>query len=1103
MKRARSRTGVVSALAILLSTTALASSPRVMPVVMAQSTNAPSSTNTSGLAASQSGLVLHVFGSYRSDITKRFAAETLGAPEVLQLAATLRITELDVERDEKSAAAFGIRAIPALVLATEDGKIISRQEGFLQPRELVAWVEAGRKRAAEGLWEGTAATPGLEALSAKGTMGRLETNEVRELMVLIGSPDPAVRNQAGRVLAGLREEAVPPLINALADPYLGTRITAFELLRGMAPDVPAMDPWQSPAASQDAVAGIRAWWKTTGKLPPPSAIQGLSDASATNSVLAALEALREENPARRTEAMTRLVARGAVALPAIRKAIRQRDTAGDQRTVWLLEDVRWAILVPDTLEQRVGGVRHALARGSSPERQAATSRLEKAGPDALPALTELAGDADPLVVECALRSLSSTGGAAAIASMRALLQSDDANLRSTAAQSLGRTALSEALAPLAGAVDDPDEIVVCTALSGIQQILAEKREYSSKPKPLDPVLVKALERAMADPRWRVRATAAETAGKIKATELKKPLRSLLEDKDGFVVRNTLKALEAMNDTPEPGMIAGLVRRLPSLRSEAMAMLIEPGGDEAGVVATDFYNAGNENDRLAILNSMLRSSRSGESNAWTALVERGLSETTPSLRRAAADVALAGSTNTLVVLVAKMLADDDPSVFQSGAEGVLWMLAGKTRASSRYSDNGLYFSESSSDSSSPSKKKTNNVATVQRYFPVWRSNLVARVTTSTNLIAAIAAYLTGTDTNDLSLLLAASARLDDAQAGRMAETPAVTLLLPRIPWPDGREVLERLASRPLLFIQIAAGSRRAPQGVGAWVLDAGRFEKAISGIRSNEFSTALEALGKHMIWTQPGGRNGSLLGALCLSTNTLTRALAAQLAGMSMDATLLPALEKLLGDPDTWVRVAAVKSVSRLVPERAKREALLLPALGRSESSEAGSAAVGLLQEEVRNAAGLSFDEQVFEFGETRVRLNSSYSSSSSDRPLTPLEARPQIIEPARAWLGRAKGTELAGFAVLLAQYGDFSGIDPLAESWKREPSVSSTENQSLLTAIALSRDTKHIALLRLMMEKAGDEYDLRRVLAGLRGMTGPEARQLRMEINQHIREKSD
>lgn len=1101
MKRACSRIGVVSSLAILFSTAAMASSPRVMPVVMAQSTNAPSSTNATGLAASQSGLVLHVFGSYRSDITKRFAAETLGAPEVLQLAATLRITELDVERDAKSAEAFGIRAIPALVLATEDGKIISRQEGFLQPHELVTWVEAGRKRAAEGLWEGTAATPELDALSAKGSLGRLETNELRQVMLLLGSPDPAVRNQAGRVLASMREEAVPPLIDALADPYLGTRIAAFELLRGMAPDVPAVDPWQAPAASPDAVAGVRAWWKSTGKLPPPSAVQGLSDSSATNSVLAALEALREENPARRTEAMTRLVARGAVALPAIRKAIRQRDTAGDQRTLWLLEDVRWAILVPDTLEQRVGGVRRALARGSSPERQAATSRLEKAGPDALPALTELAGDADPLVVECALRSLSTTGGSAAIASMRALLQSDDANLRSTAAQSLGRTALPEALAPLAGAVDDPDEIVVCTALSGIQQILASKREYSTKPKPLDPVLVKALERAMADPRWRVRATAAETAGKIKGTELKKSLRGLLQDKDGFVVRNTLKAMEAMDDTPEPELIAGLVRRLPTLRSEAMAMLVEQGGDEAGMVAADFYNAGTENDRITLLNAMLKSSRPGESNAWTALVERGLSETAPSLRQAAAAVALAGSTNTLVRLIGKMLADDDASVFQSGAEGVLWMVAGKMR--SRYSDNELFFFESSSDSPSPSKKKTNNVATVQRYFPVWRSNLVSRVATTTNLIAATAAYLTGTDTNDLSLLLAASARLDDAQAERLAETPAVTLLLPRIPWPDGREVLERLASRPLLFIQIAAESKRAPQGVGDWALDAGRFEQAISGIRSNEFSTAIEALGSHKIWTQPGGRNGSLLGALCLSTNTLVRALAAQLAGMSMDATLLPTLEKLLNDSDTWVRVAAAKSISRLVPEREKRESLLLPALGRSESSEAGSAAVGLLQDEVRNATGLSFEEQIFEFGATRVRLNSSYSSSSSDRPLTPLGARPQIVEAARAWLGRAKGAELVAFAVLLAQYGDFSGIDPLAESWKREPSGSSLEAQSLLTAIALSRDTKHLVLLRLMMEKAEDEYDLRRVLAGLRGMTGPEARQLRMEINQRIREKSD
>ena len=45
------------------------------------------------------------------------------------------------------------------------------------------------------------------------------------------------------------------------------------------------------------------------------------------------------------------------------------ERSGDQRNLASLEDVRWAILVPDALEQRVGNVRKVLARGASSERQ--------------------------------------------------------------------------------------------------------------------------------------------------------------------------------------------------------------------------------------------------------------------------------------------------------------------------------------------------------------------------------------------------------------------------------------------------------------------------------------------------------------------------------------------------------------------------------------------------------------------------------------------------------------------------------------------------------------------------------------------------------------
>jgi len=41
----------------------------------------------------------------------------------------------------------------------------------------------------------------------------------------------------------------------------------------------------------------------------------------------------------------------------IRDAIRKSEHSGDQRSLSLLEDVRWAVLVPDALERQSGGIR--------------------------------------------------------------------------------------------------------------------------------------------------------------------------------------------------------------------------------------------------------------------------------------------------------------------------------------------------------------------------------------------------------------------------------------------------------------------------------------------------------------------------------------------------------------------------------------------------------------------------------------------------------------------------------------------------------------------------------------------------------------------------
>jgi transposase len=73
---------------------------------------------------------------------------------------------------------------------------------------------------------------------------------------------------------------------------------------------------------------------------------------------------------------------------------------------------------------------------------------------------------------------------------------------------------------------------------------------------------------------------------------------------------------------------------------------------------------------------------------------------------------------------------------------------------------------------------------------------------------------------------------------------------------------------------------------------------------------------------------------------------------------------------------------------------------------------------------------------------------------------------------------------------------------QRTAAASNEESYSadaLLAGIALSRDSRFLPTLRQMAAARHDEWELRKVLQALRGMTGPDARQLRLEINKQIR----
>jgi hypothetical protein len=92
------------------------------------------------------------------------------------------------------------------------------------------------------------------------------------------------------------------------------------------------------------------------------------------------------------------------------------------------------------------------------------------------------------------------------------------------------------------------------------------------------------------------------------------------------------------------------------------------------------------------------------------------------------------------------------------------------------------------------------------------------------------------------------------------------------------------------------------------------------------------------------------------------------------------------------------------------------------------------------------------------------------------------------------------FVLLLAQHGEFDGIDRLlARQALPEAGRPEALSDVLLTGIALTHDPKYLPYLRQAMDRPQQDWDLRKILRALKGMSGPEVRQLRVDVNKRMR----
>jgi thiol-disulfide isomerase/thioredoxin len=178
--------------------------------------------------------------------------QTFSDPAVAKAMADFVCVKIDVDADEKTAFAYGIRSIPRTVILNVYGEIVGDRIGFMESSAYIDFLNDAREythRKMDGVVIGVPA-------EAPEAMPITPDAKLEEVMSLLANPDKAVRDKAREVLLTLDVHLVKSWMRqALASPYLGERIAARETLAKLDPSAwPEFDPWASAEERAQALA---------------------------------------------------------------------------------------------------------------------------------------------------------------------------------------------------------------------------------------------------------------------------------------------------------------------------------------------------------------------------------------------------------------------------------------------------------------------------------------------------------------------------------------------------------------------------------------------------------------------------------------------------------------------------------------------------------------------------------------------------------------------------------------------------------------------------------------------------------------------------------
>jgi thioredoxin-like negative regulator of GroEL len=185
--------------------------------------------------------------------------ETYGDSRVKNALANFICVKVDVDKDPETAIAFQASSLPRTVIISRASQIAADNIGYLDADRFLAFFTAARVRIDSGFADAQMA-PGLATLVAVERVVEVAadagTNRCDQLVTFLAATNLPVRREAAARLREAGGAAIPPLVRALANPQLGVRIAALELLETAATNHPPFDPW---AVASERAARCDEW----------------------------------------------------------------------------------------------------------------------------------------------------------------------------------------------------------------------------------------------------------------------------------------------------------------------------------------------------------------------------------------------------------------------------------------------------------------------------------------------------------------------------------------------------------------------------------------------------------------------------------------------------------------------------------------------------------------------------------------------------------------------------------------------------------------------------------------------------------------------------